>query len=42
MDSAAADLPESRKAPIRHHFLTTSKYEWMFWDASYRREQWPI
>lgn len=24
------------------HYRTTSKYEWMFWDAGYRQEQWPV
>lgn len=23
-------------------FLTSSRYEYMFWDAAYRREQWPL
>ena len=23
-------------------FGTTSRYEWMFWDMGYRREQWPV
>lgn len=41
-EAATADLPESRRAPIRRHFLTTSRYEWMFWDAAYRLEGWPV
>jgi thiaminase/transcriptional activator TenA len=24
------------------HFLTTARYEWMFWDAAWRRERWPV
>ena len=27
---------------MREHFVTTSRYEWMFWDAGYRQESWPI
>jgi thiaminase (transcriptional activator TenA) len=27
---------------VREHFVTTSRYEWMFWDAGYRRETWPV
>jgi thiaminase/transcriptional activator TenA len=27
---------------MTEHFVTTSRYEWMFWDAGYRRERWPI
>ena len=32
-DDVVADLPESRRAAVRQHFVTTSRYEWMFWDA---------
>jgi thiaminase (transcriptional activator TenA) len=24
------------------HFVTTSRYEWMFWDMGYRQEAWPV
>lgn len=27
---------------MREHFHTTSRYEWMFWDAAHRRETWPV
>ena len=27
---------------MRQAFLTSSRYEYMFWDAAYRREQWPL
>jgi thiaminase/transcriptional activator TenA len=27
---------------MRHRFVTTSRYEWMFWDMGYRREDWPV
>lgn len=37
-DEAVADLPESRRAPIRQHFVTTSRYEWLFWDSAWRQE----
>src|SRR5438445_88471 len=30
-----------RRAMIRH-FVTTSRYEWMFWEMGYRREAWPL
>ncbi|MCM8748564.1 thiaminase II [Thermomicrobiaceae bacterium CFH 74404] len=42
MDRAVEDLPEGRRAPVREHFVTTSRYEWMFWDAAYRQETWPV
>jgi thiaminase (transcriptional activator TenA) len=41
-DRVGAGLsPDERDAQHRH-FVTTSRYEWMFWDAGYRREAWPI
>jgi thiaminase/transcriptional activator TenA len=42
IEQAVAGLPESRRQPIRQHVLTTSRYEWLFWDAAYRQEQWPV
>jgi thiaminase/transcriptional activator TenA len=24
------------------HFVATARYEWMFWDAAWRRESWPV
>ena len=31
--------PETEK--LRQHFRVTTRYEWMFWDASYHHETWP-
>ncbi|MBI4255623.1 MAG: TenA family protein, partial [Candidatus Rokubacteria bacterium] len=39
--TAARVGPAERKA-MRRHFVTTSRYEWMFWDMGYRREAWPV
>lgn len=41
-DQCTADLPAARRAPIARHFLITSRYEWMFWDAAWRQESWPV
>ncbi|WP_448576947.1 thiaminase II [Thermomicrobium sp.] len=41
-DQVVTDLPESRRQPIRTHFVTTARYEWMFWDAAWRLEGWPV
>ena len=27
---------------MQRHFVTTSRYEWMFWDMGYREEPWPV
>jgi thiaminase/transcriptional activator TenA len=29
-------------AAMREQVVTTSRYEWMFWEASWRRETWPV
>ncbi len=29
-------------ARMRRHFVVTARYEWMFWDAAYRCEVWPL
>jgi len=38
---AAALGPDERQA-MHRHFVTTSRYEWMFWDMGWRRETWPV
>ncbi len=37
---SGASAPE--QASMREHVVTTARYEWMFWDASWRREEWPV
>jgi thiaminase/transcriptional activator TenA len=41
-DATALELPERERETMRRHFVTTSRYEWMFWDMAYRRESWPV
>ena len=41
-DRVGADLGAGERERMRHHFLTTARYEWMFWEMGYRRERWPI
>ncbi|WP_028707768.1 TenA family protein [Propionicicella superfundia] len=36
----AAD--ETTAARMTTAFVTASRYEWMFWDAAWRREPWPV
>ena len=38
----APGLTRAETDAVRRHFLTTSRYEWMFWDMGYRCEAWPI
>ena len=41
-DRACEDLNSSQKARVTDAFVTTSRYEWMFWDAAWRLEGWPV
>ena len=40
-DRVGATLTDADEAVARAHFVTTSRYEWMFFDAAHRRETWP-
>jgi thiaminase/transcriptional activator TenA len=41
-DRVGATLSPTELDRMREHFTTTSRYEWMFWDAGWRREIWPV
>ncbi len=41
-DETGTDLGHGESRRAHRHFLTTARYEWMFWDAAWRREQWPV
>jgi thiaminase (transcriptional activator TenA) len=41
-DRVGAELSAAETERVAEHFVTTSRYEWMFWDAGFRRETWPI
>jgi len=41
-DAIAAGLSRAERDAMRRHFVTTSRYEWMFWDMGHRRETWPV
>ncbi|MGH3981066.1 MAG: thiaminase II [Pseudonocardiaceae bacterium] len=41
-DRVGTELSDAETGRVRGHFVTTSRYEWMFWDAGYRQEAWPI
>ena len=41
-NETAASLTPAQQDIMRRHFVTTSRYEWMFWDMGWRREAWPI
>ena len=35
-------LNPREEARMTDHFVATARYEWMFWEGSWRREQWPV
>jgi thiaminase/transcriptional activator TenA len=41
-DQLALGLGPPERAAMRRHFVTTSRYEWMFWEMGYRCETWPV
>jgi thiaminase/transcriptional activator TenA len=41
-DGLGGQLGPAERALVGRHFRVTSQYEWMFWDAGYRQERWPV
>jgi thiaminase (transcriptional activator TenA) len=41
-DKFGPGLTPRERTLVHRHFRTTSRYEWMFWDMGYRKENWPI
>lgn len=42
MDELAEGKPERELAVLEEHFQMTSKYEYLFWDMNYHKQDWPI
>jgi thiaminase/transcriptional activator TenA len=42
VDRVGAAASAAEQAAMRERVVTTSRYEWMFWDAAWRREEWPL
>ncbi|MBI1847836.1 MAG: thiaminase II [Candidatus Rokubacteria bacterium] len=42
VNETAARVTAAERATMQRHFVTTSRYEWMFWDMGWRREAWPV
>jgi thiaminase/transcriptional activator TenA len=40
-DEYARDSDPEERSKMEEHFRRASRYEWMFWDSSYRRPSWP-
>src|SRR3712207_537896 len=41
-DRVCEDLNPSQRVQVKEAFMTTSRYEWMFWDAAWKLEGWPV
>ena len=41
-DRVGEEISPAERARTHEHFVTTSRYEWMFWDAAWRHETWPV
>ena len=41
-DGVGASIAVADETRARQHFVTATKYEWMFWDAAWRLESWPV
>lgn len=42
IDRTAERLSPSQRDRLVEIFVTNSKYEYLFWDAAYRMEEWPV
>lgn len=42
MDRLGEGLPEARKQRLTEIFVTSSKYEYLFWEMAENLEQWPV
>ncbi len=41
-DRVCKDLNDSQKKAVKKAFITTSRYEWMFWNMGWTLEEWPV
>ena len=41
-DRVGATLSADDAERAEQHFVATARYEWMFWDAAWREELWPV
>ncbi len=42
MDDLAADADPETRSRYRDRFRTSMRYEYLFWDAAWRGEEWPV
>jgi thiaminase/transcriptional activator TenA len=42
VDEAAVQASQQEREAMREAFLTSSRYEYLFWEMAYRQEAWPV
>ncbi len=42
VDNLASESGSRMKKKMRTHFVLSSRYEYLFWDMAYRKEEWPL
>lgn len=42
LELVAGGLPQDREDALRNVFLLSQRYEYLFWEMSWRMEEWPI
>ena len=42
LDRVTEALPERELARVEEAFVTSSRYEYLFWEGAWRRERWPV
>ena len=42
VDNYALESSSSMKKRMKKHFLTSSQYEYLFWNMAYHKEGWPF
>ncbi len=42
LDALTTSIDETHKKRLQNLFLTSSRYEYLFWEKAYQREAWPV
>ena len=42
LDRLTADADAATQARLDREYLLASRYEWMFFDMAWRKDQWPV
>lgn len=42
LDTLTRDADPATRARLAHHYQICSRYEWMFFDMAWKKEQWPV